>query len=390
MATNYSTQEALNMLVELYQIIIANGGGSGSSEPDPEGGSSEPGSKWLSGESNPDTLLGAIGDWYLNTITYDVFKKTGEATWTLSCNIKGAPGTNGTNGVDGAPGTNGTNGVDGSIWLTAAGAPAGATGKIKDWYLNISNYDIYEKTGSSTWTSRGNIKGVDGVNGVGSIWLTAAGAPAGATGKITDWYLNTTNYDVYEKTGSSTWTLRGNIKGATGATGSTGTAGTNGSQWLTGTTTPGTGTGVIGDWYLNTTNYDIHQKTGSSTWTNKGNIKGATGATGAAGTNATFTYSTNETFTGNYWIDGKEVYRKVINIGQLPNATTKNVAHGITGLSWVISSETYSSNGTNFSPIPYTGSSSINIYINNTNVIISASTNYSTYNTAYTVLLYTK
>jgi hypothetical protein len=59
MATNYSTQEALNRLIELYQIIIANGGGSSGSSPDPEG---VIGSKWLSGNVNPDGLLGVEGD----------------------------------------------------------------------------------------------------------------------------------------------------------------------------------------------------------------------------------------------------------------------------------------------------------------------------------------
>ena len=39
-------------------------------------------------------------------------------------------------------------------------------------------------------------------------------------------------------------------------------------------------------------------------------------------------YSENEIIIGN-WIDGKTLYRKVINFGALPNKTTKYVAHNI-------------------------------------------------------------
>lgn len=44
---------------------------------------------------------------------------------------------------------------------------------------------------------------------------------------------------------------------------------------------------------------------------------------------ASFTeYSTTEKVIGT-WIDGKPLYRKVVNFGALPNATTKSVAHGL-------------------------------------------------------------
>ena len=43
------------------------------------------------------------------------------------------------------------------------------------------------------------------------------------------------------------------------------------------------------------------------------------------------TYSTEEQAVGT-WIDGKTIYRKVINFGALPNATKKDVAHNISNL----------------------------------------------------------
>ena len=72
------------------------------------------------------------------------------------------------------------------------------------------------------------------------------------------------------------------LKGETGAKGATGAAGADGATWLTGTVVPTSAQGENGDWYLNTANYDIYQKA-SGAWSKKGNIKGATGAKGDQG-----------------------------------------------------------------------------------------------------------
>ena len=45
-------------------------------------------------------------------------------------------------------------------------------------------------------------------------------------------------------------------------------------------------------------------------------------------------YSTNEIVVGK-WINNKPLYRKVVNIGNLPNATTKSVSTGISNLDYV-------------------------------------------------------
>ena len=48
------------------------------------------------------------------------------------------------------------------------------------------------------------------------------------------------------------------------------------------------------------------------------------------------TYSTNEQIIGK-WIDGKPIYRKVIDLGVLPNAGTVNIPHNIDNLDRIIS-----------------------------------------------------
>src|SRR5690606_24273307 len=101
--------------------------------------------------------------------------------------------------------------------------------------------------------------------------------PTGATGTIGDWYLNRTTWTMFEKTGATTWANRGVIKGADGTNGTNGLNGVDGSKWFNGTSNPASGTGVVGDWYVNTSTWNVYEKTGASTWTLRGNIKGAQG-----------------------------------------------------------------------------------------------------------------
>lgn len=153
-------------------------------------------------------------------------------------------GPQGLPGPTGSTGSTGPAGTPGEKWFSQAGAPAGATGIVGDWSLDSSTGDYYEKTGASSWTLRGNLRGPQGATGstgsqgptgntgstgspgaAGSVWRSGAGPPAGGLGVVGDWYLNTANGDVHEKTGASAYTLRDNITGPTGLTGATGSTG---------------------------------------------------------------------------------------------------------------------------------------------------------------------
>lgn len=134
----------------------------------------------------------------------------------------GGGGATGPTGATGPAGPAGAAGAPGSIWYGGTTAPSGVTGIVGDRYLNTANGDHYEKTAVSTWTLRGNLTGPAGAPGSGapgSTWFTSTGAPAGGTGIVGDFYLNSANGDFYQKTGASTWTLRGNIRGPTGGGG---------------------------------------------------------------------------------------------------------------------------------------------------------------------------
>jgi hypothetical protein len=79
--------------------------------------------------------------------------------------IPGTPGAPGADGDDGADGADGAAGAPGEKWFSGAGAPAGGTGIVGDWYLNTTNGDVYEKTGAAAWTLRANITGPEGPEG---------------------------------------------------------------------------------------------------------------------------------------------------------------------------------------------------------------------------------
>lgn len=105
-------------------------------------------------------------------------------------------------------------------------------------------------------------------------------------------------------------------------------------------------------------------------------------------------YSTSEVNTGAKWVDGSAIYKKTINFGALPNATTKTVAHGISGLSQVVRLEGIISRpGGVYSPAPFVSYSSISdqieLSVHNTEVLASTGYDWST-STAYITIYYTK
>ena len=65
-------------------------------------------------------------------------------------------------------------------------------------------------------------------------------------------------------------------------------------------------------------------------------------------------YSTTEHKTGRKWTDGRDIYEKTIEIGALPNNSTKNIEHGII-FDFIVNSfggAKNASTGTVF-PLPY-------------------------------------
>jgi len=112
-----------------------------------------------------------------------------------------------------------TAGVQLNQWRYGAVAPAAALGNVGDFYLDTATGNVYYKSGTTTWTLTGNIKGPAGVAGAqGVAGPTGATGPAGAQG----------------------------VAGPAGPTGSTGLTGPAGPIGLTGPAGPTGATGAQG------------------------------------------------------------------------------------------------------------------------------------------------
>ena len=103
-------------------------------------------------------------------------------------------------------------------------------------------------------------------------------------------------------------------------------------------------------------------------------------------------YSETEQDSGRRWIDGAVIYVKTIDFGALPNATTKNVAHSISGLGLVIKLEGVASNGTTQYPLPIDQKVAANhvvLLANATNIQMDTNFNWAAYD-GWVYIYYTK
>ena len=107
-------------------------------------------------------------------------------------------------------------------------------------------------------------------------------------------------------------------------------------------------------------------------------------------------YSTSEVKTGDTWIDGKPIYRKVIEIGALPNNYYKSVNHNILNLNKVIKLYmiVHISDGTFYQAnmqgtTTLFGGNTVTVRGNTTQIQVATTADYSTH-TGYAIIEYTK
>lgn len=104
-------------------------------------------------------------------------------------------------------------------------------------------------------------------------------------------------------------------------------------------------------------------------------------------------YSTDEHIVGK-WIDGSDLYEKTVDFGALPNATSKQVNHGINNLGTMVEIRgiaVRSSDNTS-KPLPFsdpTTTKIISLEATTSVIYTETGTNYSAYN-AWVTLRYTK
>ena len=242
----------------------------------PSGGSGPPGQPGLTGNPGPPGPPGPAGPF----------------------GAQGVPGPQGPQGAEGRPGDGGQRGPIGPTGPQGPEGPAGAglvisnvvdsaaelpaTGDPGDAYITGDNGHVYFwDSDDQTWHDAGPLEGPPGPAG-----STGPAGPAGPTGPTGSTGPPGPQGAVGSQGVQGVQGLKGDT-GATGATGSqgpagaagaAGAAGSPGEKWFTGSGAPAGATGAIGDWYLNSSTGDYFEKTGASTWTIRGNLKGPTGS----------------------------------------------------------------------------------------------------------------
>lgn len=95
-----------------------------------DGEAGKAGSVWLNGITAPVSTDGVVNDFYINTDTGEVFKKTDDVTWTAQFTL---PVT-----------------VKAAVWLLVTADPDSTVGENGAWALNSTNGTIWNR-GGATW-----------------------------------------------------------------------------------------------------------------------------------------------------------------------------------------------------------------------------------------------
>jgi hypothetical protein len=106
-------------------------------------------------------------------------------------------------------------------------------------------------------------------------------------------------------------------------------------------------------------------------------------------------YTTGEVNTGQRWTDGKPIFRKTVDVGAMPNATTKNVAHGIASLGTLVRLFGTTQGGGEFHPLPTPAHPAgaahrIHVMLTATNIVIETGDDLSGYTIGWITVEYTK
>lgn len=178
------------LLAFVFSVNVLGACGSASADHSDPAAQSK-GSAWYYGASVPADSMGTNGDRYFNTTTLTSYIKE-DQTWRVA-----------------------ENGEAGYLY-SGPSAPDANIGSVNDFYINETSGELYQKKSQDSWgdpilTLKGE-KGRDGV-----MWFSGEGAPSDVKDSIVgDFYLDTLNFDVYQKTGDGAWTPLGSIEGKAG------------------------------------------------------------------------------------------------------------------------------------------------------------------------------
>lgn len=282
----------VNPIAENISEIYKNLGNIKGEKGDP-GQDGADGATWITGtvvtQSGSVSLEAGYkeGDFYLNTSTgilYKIISANGTTYTVIQIgSLKGPQGEKGLTGATGAAGK----GIS-KIEKTST------VGKTNTFTIT------YTDNSTSTFTLDDGTDGTNGTNGEdGTKIYSGEGTPAGATGNVGDYYLDTKSGNLYQKSNSFEWDIKIKLKGADGAKGDDGQRGPQINTLPEGSPTPNDADNfILGDMILHLGTYDLYQVNGDNDnkkWVGIGNIKGATGPKGPTGSYTKATKITDAT-----------------------------------------------------------------------------------------------
>ena len=174
--------------------------------------------------------------------------------------------------------------------LSGIGAPTETLGNVGDYYLDLSNSNLYGAKTAQGWGNPISLKGIQGDKGekgdTGATGQKGEKGDTGATGQKGDKGDTGATGQKGEK-GDTGATGQKGEKGNTGATGQkgekgdtgdtgqkgekgdTGTPGQNGSKIYAGIGAPTINIGAVGDWYIDSQNKRLYGPKETSGWSNE-------------------------------------------------------------------------------------------------------------------------
>ena len=221
----------------------------------PAGGDGIDGNTIISGTGAPSNGVGVNGDYFLSTDLKLMYGPKAGGAWSAGFNLVGADGGDG---------------IDGNTILSGTGVPGGGLGSDGDYYQDTNTKMMYGPKAGGAWPAGFSLVGPGGGRSV----LHGSGAPDPGTGIDDDFYIDTTNDQIYGPKTSGAWGAGRNLVGPQGADGLTVRSGLG---------APNGGIGNNGDFYIDTTNDQIYGPKASGVWPSPKNLVGPSGADGIDG-----------------------------------------------------------------------------------------------------------
>lgn len=139
------------------------------------------GAKVLSGSGAPSSLVGASGDFWVDTTNGRLYGPKSSGAWGTPLQLTSGPaGPTGPSGVNGSPGTAGSigatgptgasitgpTGAAGATAIGGNGSPLSSVGKNGDWYIDVAAGALYGPKAAGAWGGVAvSLKGTTGPTG---------------------------------------------------------------------------------------------------------------------------------------------------------------------------------------------------------------------------------